>query len=91
VLTLLEFVVRRQLAPSAQGLTGLAAGNPKRATVRPSAEQLLSTFKEITLTILENGLQRQRHLTPLSTVQQRILDLLGFSPTLYTHLTLDSS
>ncbi len=47
VLTLLEFQVRRHLADKKRKLSGLYAGNPKRLTHRPTAEQLLSAFKEI--------------------------------------------
>jgi transposase len=53
VLTLLEFVGRRQLAAEQVKLAGLYAGNPKRATVRPTAERMLETFQEITLTLIE--------------------------------------
>jgi transposase len=35
VLTLLEFLVRRQLAQEEGALAGLYAGNPKRTTDRP--------------------------------------------------------
>src|SRR5205823_2470195 len=51
VLTLLEFVGRRQLATAGVQLAGLYAGNPKRETARPTAERLLEAFQEITLTI----------------------------------------
>jgi transposase len=53
VFTLLEFVGRRQLAAEQVKLAGLYAGNPKRATVRPTAERMLETFQEITLTLIE--------------------------------------
>src|SRR3989475_6671021 len=41
VLTLLEFVVRRQLAAEGAKLAGLYAGNPKGETDRPTAERRL--------------------------------------------------
>lgn len=86
VLTLLEFAVRRALAAEGESLAGLYAGNPKRATVRPTSEQLLRAFRGITLTVVEEPLQTRRHVTPLSLLQQRILHLLGFSPNLYARL-----
>src|SRR6516164_7619015 len=49
VLTLLEFVGRRQLAAEGVKLAGLYAGNPKRETDRPTAERLLEAFQDITL------------------------------------------
>jgi transposase len=90
-LTLLEFVVRRGLAHTQDPLTGLYAGNPKRATVRPSAETLLLAFKNINLTVVTIGPQVHRHLPSLSNLQQRILTLLGFSADIYTKLTGNSS
>src|SRR6266446_1451451 len=57
VLTLLEFVGRRQLAAEGTKLAGLYAGNPRRETARPTAEHLLKAFEDITLTIVK-GSQR---------------------------------
>ncbi len=90
VLTRLEFVVRRRLAPDRKGLAGLYTGNPKRATARPTAERLLASFQELTLTIIREGRRRRYHLTPLSAVQQRMLALLDFSVDIYTRLCADS-
>jgi len=89
ILTLLEFRVRRQLAAKQDALSGLYAGNPKRATARPTAERLLEAFKHITLTIVQLPDRQLCHLTPLSPLQQRILNLLGFPETIYTHLGTD--
>ena len=86
VLTLLEFVGRRQLAAEETKLAGLYAGNPRRETARPTAERLLEAFRDITLTIMEGLQQTERHLTALSLLQQRILEILGFSSELYTRL-----
>jgi len=91
VLTLLEFTARRNLAMEDVPLTGLYAGNPKRATRRPTAERLLKAFQEITLTIIQESHQTSRHLTPLSPLQQRILVLLGFSPNIYARLCAHSA
>jgi len=91
VLTLLEFVVRRRLAQEGELLRGLYAGNPKRATARPTSERLLEAFRGITLTIIVEPDQTRRHLTALSPLQQRILALLGFMPTIYTKLCGDLS
>ena len=86
VLTLLEFVGRRQLAAEGGKLAGLYAGNPRRETVRPTAERLLEAFRDITLTIMEGPQQTDRHVTALSPLQQRILGILGFPLALYTRL-----
>ena len=87
VLTLLEFQVRRHLDKNQEKLAGLYAGNPQRKTARPTAEMLLAAFKEITLILIEVNNEVYTHLTTLSPLQQRILVLLGFPPTIYTQLS----
>lgn len=91
VLTLMEFVVRRQLAQEESTLAGVYAGNPKRATTHPTTERLLEAFQEITLTLVIEPQQTRRHLTALSPLQQRVLALLAFTPTIYRQLCGDSS
>lgn len=90
VLTLLEFVVRRQLAQAGASLMGLYAGQPKRATTRPTAERLLDAFQNISLTLIDLSDRRVCHVTPLSPLQQRILALLDFASVIYTRLAHDS-
>ena len=91
VLSLLEFVGRRQLASEQVKLSRLYAGNPKRETARPTAERLLETFQEITLTLIELPQQTIRHVTPLSPVHLRILEILGFSKEVYMSLEVISA
>jgi transposase len=86
VLTLLEFVVRRRLTAEGTTLHGLYAGNAQRETARPTAERLLEAFSEMTLTMIKEPQRTLGHLSALSPLQQRILDLLGFSSELYTRL-----
>lgn len=83
VLTLVEHVVRKALADAGEALAGLYAGNPKRETARPTAERLLAAFKEVNLTIVWLPEQVICHLTPLSTLQKRILALLQLPISLY--------
>jgi len=82
-------VVRQRLEATRTALTGLYAGNPKRATARPTTERLLKSFEGLTLTIIREG-RRRYHLTPLSRVQRRILALLDFPVDIYTRLCPDS-
>jgi transposase len=89
VLTLLEFVVRRRLATGRTALAGLYAGNPKRATARPTAERLLESVRGLTLTRIREGRRHRSHLTPLSALQQRSLALLDFPIDIYTPLWAD--
>jgi len=88
VLCLLEYQVRCQLAQQQQALAGLYAGNPKRATRRPTSEALLKAFKGLHLTALRKPAHTVYHVTPLSTLQERIMALLGFPSTLYSTLAL---
>jgi len=90
VLTLLEFVVRRRLTVERTALAGLYAGQPKRATTHPTAERLLESFQEVTLTIIREGRSRRAHLTLLSPLQHRILALLDLPVCIYTRLCVDS-
>jgi len=86
VLTLLEFGARRQLHAEGSQVAGLYPGNPTRATARPTTELMLRAFEGLTLTRLSEGGGMRVHLTPLTTVQQRILELLDLSPTIYLRL-----
>ncbi len=90
VMTLLESVVRQRLSEQQMELAGLFAGNPKRRTSQPTTERLLEAFREITLSIARAPGFVQRHVTPLSPLQQQIVTLLGFSPSLYLRLADDS-
>ncbi len=90
VLTLVEGVVRQRLSEQNEELAGVFAGNPKRRTSQPTTERLLKTFSEVTLTIVRTPGFTQRHVTPLSPLQQRILALFGLSPAVYLRLADDS-
>ncbi|RRR78333.1 MAG: DUF4277 domain-containing protein [Candidatus Viridilinea halotolerans] len=88
VLSLLEYGIRRSLArePDAKPLKGLYAGQPNRATRRPTAELVLEAFRNLTLTVVELPNEVIRHLTPLSALQQRLLTLAGLDHTCYSSL-----
>lgn len=91
ILTLIEFVVRRQLKAKDESLVGLYPENPKQATTRPTTERLLKAFDNVTLTILEVRGQRYGHVSPLHPLQEKILRLLGLSPEIYLGLVDESS
>jgi len=86
LLTLVEFVVRRNLKQNQELLVGLLPQNPKKGIDNPTTERLLQAFRDVTLTIVNLPGQRLRHVTPLTTLQVRILELLGLSPAVYTAL-----
>ena len=83
--------MRQQLAQQQQVLAGLYAGNPKRATRRPTSEAVLKAFKGLHLTALRQQAHTVYHVTSLSALQERILALLGFPSAVYSTLALHSS
>ena len=86
LLTLIEFVVRQKLKQGQEKLVGLHAENPRKGTDIPTTERLLKAFDNITLTIVHLPGQVVRHVTPLTALQTRILELLDLSPAIYTAL-----
>lgn len=91
LLAVVEFHLRQKLQAAGQSLPGLFAGQPTRATERPTTERLLKAFDRIILTTIQTGTQVQRFLTPLSDLQQTILQLLDRPPNLYSLLVSNSS
>jgi hypothetical protein len=86
VFTLIEFVVRQALQKTEGSLAGLYDGNPRRTTGRPSSEQLLQAFSDITLYRLPD---LTIFITPLSTLQRQILSLMNIPESIYQpHLRL---
>jgi transposase len=86
ILTLTEFVVHRSLSENDETLTGLYPGNPTKATNRPSTERLLRAFKGVTLSIIDLPGKHIQHVSPLSSLQRRILQLLRFDDLIYSDL-----
>ena len=79
VLTLTEYVVRQSLQTDKVKLPGLHPENQRKETDKPTAERILKAFDGITLTIIQgaNGNEVLRWLSPLTVVQQTILNSLG--------------
>ena len=90
ILTLLEHRARSHLAEQGEKLSGLYAGNPTRATDRPTTEALLRAFENIYLNFVTVGGQTYHHLTPLSKLQREILRLLELPASIYTRLDTES-
>jgi transposase len=89
VLTLLEYVVRENLAKAGEKLAGVYAGNPKRSTATPTAETILRAFKNIYLTTIHIAGQIHQQITPLNDVQRQILALGELPSNLYDSLLLN--
>jgi hypothetical protein len=86
MLTLIEFVVRRNLKQNNEKLTGLIENNPKKGFYNPTTERLLKTFDEISPTTVQLPDRILQHIMPLTALQTRILELLGISAAVYTRL-----
>lgn len=80
VFTLMEFVVRLALEQTQQSLAGLYDGNPKRKTARPSVEQMLKAFCNLTLYFLPDS---TIFITPINALQKQILSLMKMPSSLY--------
>jgi transposase len=88
LLSLIEFVVRRNLK---QPLQGLKLHKPQETTAKPTAESLLKAFSNLTLTTIQLPDQRICHVTTLTPLQQQILFLLELSPDIYRKLGSDTA
>src|SRR6266851_5635935 len=93
VLTVLEFVLRRSLEQDQATLPGLHPENKQKMTDKPTAERLLQAFSGVSLTIIQraDGEEILRRLTPLSGVQEAILQRLGLGVSLYGQLVIHDS
>ncbi|MEI6069954.1 MAG: hypothetical protein WCP96_21695 [Methylococcaceae bacterium] len=83
VLCLVEFTVRKALQEQGEKLDGIYAGNPKRATVRPTTEMMLRAFVGISRVTVNFGGTDTHYMPALNAVQSRILALLGFPARIY--------
>src|SRR5713101_6730028 len=93
VLTVMEFVLRRSLGKDQATLPGLHPENKQKMTDTPTAERLLKTFSDVSLTIIKNAVGEEilRRLTPLSGVQEDILQRLGLGASLYRQLEIQDT
>ena len=87
LLSVLEWTVRKKLQETGQTLKGLYPGQPGRQAKNPSAELLLGAFKGISLVIVEATGQVAAHLTALTALQKKLLELWELPPDLYLRLT----
>jgi transposase len=92
VLTVTEFVLRRSLETEQARLPGFHPENKHRMTDKPTAERILKAFSGISLTIIQNaaGEDILRRLTPLSGLQEDILQRLGLGAALYGQLEIQA-
>ena len=77
VLVLMQFVARENLKREGTTLKGIYPGQPGRQTTRPTTEMMLHVFRGITLSRITVNGETYEHLTPLTPVQERIVELIG--------------
>ena len=83
-LTLIEYVVRRELTNRNETIAGLVPGNPKMKTTRPTAERLLSQFDNLHLVVEENETQiKGNSIESINHLQRLILSLLRLPENIY--------
>jgi len=92
VLTVTEFVLRRSLEQAHASLSGLHPENKQKVTDKPTAERILKAFADVSLTIIKHATGEEifRRLTPLSKLQEDILQRLGLGATLYAQLEIQA-
>jgi transposase len=92
VLTVMAFVLRRSLQNAQARLPSLHPENKQKRTDTPTAERILKAFADISLTIIKHaaGEDILRRLTPLSGLQEDILQRLGLGATLYGQLEIQT-
>ncbi len=92
VLTVFEYVVRRSLQQDNATLPDLHSENRQKETDVPTVKRLLSAFSNIYLTIIKTDhCEILRYLTPLSKLQQEIMDRLDIDIFLYLKLEIIKS
>jgi hypothetical protein len=86
----LECVLRRSLEHDHAKLPGLHPENRHKMTDTPTAERLLKAFSDVSRTIIKTaaGEDILQRLTPLSELQQDILQRLGLGTSLYQQLEI---
>jgi len=90
VLTVTEFVLCRALEQAQVSRPGLHPENKQKRTDKPTAERILKAFSGVSLTIITRatGEEILRRLTPLSGVQEAILQRLELGTHLYRQLEI---
>src|SRR5437667_6293225 len=90
VLTVMEFVLRRPHQRDQTKLPGLRTEHKTKMTDKPTAERILKAVADVSLTISHTaaGEEILRRLTPLSGLQEDILQRLGLGASLYGQLEI---
>lgn len=82
--SVIEYQVRNKLKATKQIVKELYAGNPGRATNKPTTNMLLRAFKNITLVIVPIENKNFVKISDFKPIQLKILELLDISPEIYS-------
>lgn len=93
VLTYIEVVVRSKLAEEKRTLSGLYPGQATRRTANPTAVRMLKAIVGLQLTVFgqTSGKKVVWQLSPLPSLLETLLELMGLSRTLYTNLATEQA
>jgi transposase len=86
LLTLIEYVARRTLQQQQSTIAGLYLDSPRKTTASPTAERLLRALIHIKLIVIYLHDNIVYHVEGFSLVHERILEIVGLPPDLYTSL-----
>jgi transposase len=88
VQTLIEIVLRGRLGETGEKLEGLYEGQKSKQEGKPTGKRLLRAVAglEMTLSLIQVGMQQWWFLPALPRLLVRVLDLLGLSASCYTNL-----
>jgi transposase len=86
LLKIVEWTARKRLQEQDGELRGVYPGQKGRKTSRPSAELLLQALKGIHLVVVETAEGVGIHITALTALQQRLLELWQLPPDLYQRI-----
>ena len=84
ILALGDYTAKQALAQENAELAGIYPGNPKRRTATPTTERMLAAFNNINLLRVTVAGRVYCQVTPLTAVQERILELWELPSTLYS-------
>jgi transposase len=82
-LTLIRYTVSQALQQADEMLKGLSPAYPHVKTNPPSAAMILGAFAALTLTVVQQADQSFVHVSPLNSIQHRLLALLQLPTDLY--------
>ena len=93
VLTLMELVLRANLAETGEKLGGMHEGQKNKLEGKPTGKRMLRAIAglEMTLSLIQVGIQQWWYLPSLPGLLVRVLELLGLSTSLYTNLANSGS